>query len=115
MKKNLETTIKDYIKDAQVFANECKNKIDSGDFKSALSFADSLGIEPPKCSLTAKSSNADHLRAKAKRMLSDKSWWLKRLKRKAIMDFEAKQLRSGSVQHFISDELYNYCIKNKKY
>jgi len=67
-----------------------------------------MGIEPPQCSLSAKSSNADVQRAKAARMLGESKWWSRRLKNKTIQNFEAKQREVGLVTNSVSDELLKY-------
>ena len=74
----------------------------------ALDYCTAQGVEPPQCSLTAMSANADKMRAIAKGMLSDEAWWKKRLKIKAVRDFERDQIKRGSVTNIVSDGILDH-------
>ncbi|MBN8087464.1 DUF3265 domain-containing protein [Vibrio vulnificus] len=74
----------------------------------ALEYCRQQGIDPPQCSLTAKSANAENLRNKAKRMISEVKWWSRRLERKAVQNFEHIQRQNGKVTNIISDESLEY-------
>jgi len=107
----IEEKISKYIKSAKEYSDNCIAIINSVGLGTALEFCSKKGINPPKCSLSAISSNADLLRKQAKRKLSDKSWWEKRLKQKALMDFESEKIKKGEVTNMISDESHSYYIK----
>jgi hypothetical protein len=53
------------------------------------------------------------LREKAKGMLSDAEWWRKRLKTKALRDFEQGQIRAGKVTQGVSDAMLEYMTTKK--
>lgn len=109
--------IKDLVDEAITKATshsvECERIISSTGLANALSYTENVGIRPPQCSLTAQSRNADMLRAKASRMLSETKWWAKQLKNKAIQDYEQEQRCQGLVTNYISDELRAYHSANK--
>lgn len=52
-------------------------------------------VDPPQCSLTAESANADNVRAIAKNMLVDPGWWSKRLRILAARDQAMAAIRQG--------------------
>lgn len=82
--------------------------ISSQGLADALDYCKEQGLEPPQCSLTAESQNAEALRTKAKRMLSEVKWWERRLERKAVQDFEMRKRQSGDVDGPVSDEALQY-------
>lgn len=74
-------------------SSACIALLDAGNLKDALAYCASQSIDPPQCSLTADSANAQNLRIKAMNHLADYGWWLKRLKIKAARDAEMQRLR----------------------
>lgn len=46
-------------------------------------------------------------------MLSDAGWWRKRLKVKALRDFEHGQIKAGKVTQGISDAMLEYMTTKK--
>jgi hypothetical protein len=86
----------------------CEKVIADSGLVKAMEYAREQGIEPPQCSLTAESSNADKQRAKAARMLSESAWWARRLKKQAEQSYEEVQCDLGKVNNFISDEMLVY-------
>ena len=109
----LESMITEYISTAEVHADKCEMLISEQGLSDAIDYCKNEKIDPPQCSLTAKSSNAENLRAKAKRMLSEVKWWSRKLERKAVQDFELSKKSSGEINGFISDEAFEYW-RNKK-
>lgn len=109
----IQDLVDEAIKKSSDHSVECKRIISTTGLANALSYAENVGIRPPQCSLTAQSGNADMLRAKASRMLSESKWWAKQLKNKAIQDYEQEQRCQGLVTNFISDELRAYHSANK--
>lgn len=101
---------------AAVFAASCEALLVIGGsgLAEAMEFCRGKGIEPPQCSLTAQSLNADLLRMKARRMLSEIKWWSRRLEQKAVIDFENEQRSAGMVTQYVSDELLAYHRSNKR-
>lgn len=110
----IESAIQDRTNLARNFSNKCVELVNQNKLAEALEFCRNQGIEPPQCSLTAKSINADNQRAKARRMLCEVDWWTRRLKRQAIMDYENAQRSQGQITQFISDELLEYDRKNRR-
>ena len=84
--------------EASKHASSCITMLDARNLEGALAYCAAQRIDPPQCSLTANSPNANRLRAKAMEHLSDAKWWQKRLdilaKRDAWMA-EMKQQREG--------------------
>jgi hypothetical protein len=109
----IKDLVDEAIKKSASHSAECERLISTIGLTHALSYAENLGIRLPQCSLTAKSRNADILRAKASRMLSETKWWTKQLKNKAVQDFEHEQRCQGLVTNYISDELRVYHSANK--
>lgn len=101
---------------ATVFAASCEALFVIGEtgLAEAMEFCRSKEIDPPQCSLTAQSLNADLMRMKARRMLSETKWWSRRLEQKAVMDFENEQRRVGLVTNCVSDELLAYYRKKQR-
>ncbi|MDI5832565.1 hypothetical protein OCF84_21410 (plasmid) [Shewanella xiamenensis] len=110
----IDLRIKQETKNAITHSVACEKLIMSGDLKGAIDYCVKQGIEPPQCSLTAQSANADKMRAIAERMLCDTKWWSRRLKRKAMMQFEQEQRENGHVTNFISDESLKHYQANKR-
>ena len=67
------------MEDSLRHAGHCRELLDAGSLAAALEYCKAQRIDPPQCSLTAESANADKLRAIAKNMLIDPGWWSKRL------------------------------------
>lgn len=110
----IEKTIKYYQDQAERHANSCAGLINQGKLAEAIEYCKSKHIDPPKCSLTAESKNADNMRSLARRMLSDKKWWSRRLQKYGVQTFEHKQRMAGKVTNYVSDELFAWHQKNKK-
>lgn len=83
------------IEAALKHSNVCRELLDDNRLADALAYCAAQGVEPPQCSLTADSANADRLRAIAKNMLSDYGWWVKRLKIRAARESEMERIRRG--------------------
>ncbi|WP_133408167.1 hypothetical protein [Parashewanella tropica] len=112
---NLELQIEQAESYAELHAQKCSDIISANGLKEALEYCKKQGINPPQCSLTAQSLNADNQRAKAKRMLSEVKWWKRRLGVQAGQTFELKQIQSGKVTDCISNEsLEHYKKKRRK-
>lgn len=107
-------TNSDHLLLAERHAFNCKVLIESQGLSAALTYCSKQRIDPPQCSLTAKSENADKLRLLAANMLSDEAWWKKRLKRLGNQDFESLQIKSGKVTNIVSDVSLESYLKKKK-
>ncbi len=79
--------------DALKHSSACIALLDGGNLKDALAYCASQRIDPPQCSLTAVSANAENLRLKAMNQLADYGWWLKRLKVRANRDAEMQRMK----------------------
>jgi hypothetical protein len=113
MKSEIENTIEAAQQTADLHASNCADLLSRNQLAEALDYCKAQGIDPPQCSLTAESPNARKLREKAKGMLSDAAWWRKRLKTKALRDYEQGQIRAGKVDQGVSDAMLDY-MTNKK-
>lgn len=96
---NLQKVIKDSPSQAEVLAINCKIIIEQQGLAEALEYCKKQGEEPPECSLTAESSNAEMLRTKAKRMLCEEKWWARRLNNKARQNEYMKDLHAGEINY----------------
>lgn len=108
---NLEELVQEPQLMAGVHAKRCMELLAENQLAGAIAYCEEQGIEPPQCSLTAKSENADKMRAIAQGMLSDETWWKKRLKKKSVQEFEFRQIKMGNVTNAISDEVLAYMKK----
>jgi hypothetical protein len=83
------------IEDADTHATACIAMLEAEKLADALAYCTAQRIDPPQCSLTAKSTSAHRLRMKAMEHLSDEAWWRKRLavlaRRGAEMDWMKQQ------------------------
>ena len=104
----LELMIKKAENEATFHARKCSEILEAEGLADALQYCSEQSIEPPQCSLTANSDNADRLRATATRMLSEVKWWKRRLKVQARQEFELEQMKQGKVTRYISDDSYEY-------
>lgn len=109
----LEARVAEARRSAVKYATRCEQLEAKGDLAAALQVCKELSIDPPQCSLTAKSSNAEHLRDAAARKLSDSEWWKKALETQAIRYYEGEQRAQGKVTNFVSDGLAAYHEKYK--
>lgn len=109
--KNLDDLVLDSQSVARTHSMHCKELIDADQLSKAIEYCRDRGIDPPQCSLTASSVNADKLRTTAKGMLSDEAWWTKRLKTKTLRDYENRHIKSGNVTNIISDKMVEYMKK----
>lgn len=109
----LEARINEAVSSAPTHAGLCHSLISSGDLAAALDYCARAKIDPPQCSLTAQSENANRLRASAAQKLSDQKWWKKALETQTIRSYEAEQIALGNVQNYISDGLAAYTQKYK--
>ena len=73
----------------------CGELIEHEGLKAAVAYCIAQQVEPPQCSLTATSPNAERLRETTKRMLADYGWWSKRLKLRAARAAEMRRIRDG--------------------
>lgn len=111
---NLEQYIISYVAQAEIHARHCVETLATDDLAGALAYCRTQGIDPPQCSLSAQSINAETLRMKARRMLSDIAWWKKRLETYAVRSYEAEQIRAGNVTNYVSDDVLEYSQKRKR-
>lgn len=81
--------------EALIHSTACRELLEHGSLKAALAYCAAQQVEPPQCSLTAISPNAERLRETAKRMLTDYGWWAKRLKLSAVRAAEMRRIREG--------------------
>jgi hypothetical protein len=101
-------------KNAIVHSVTCEKLIMNNDLKGAIAYCEQQNLEPPQCSLTAASPNAEKMRLIAARMLSETKWWTKRLKNQSIQQFEHELISKGFVTNGISDETLKYHLANKR-
>lgn len=113
MSSEIEKFIEASQQAAESHALNCTKLLTRNQLAEAIDYCKAQGIDPPQCSLTAESPNAQKLREKAKGMLSDESWWRKRLKTKALRDFEQNQIHAGKVIQGVSDAMLEYMTSNK--
>lgn len=81
------------IEDATKHATACIALLDAGRLADALTYCAAQRVDPPQCSLTAESPNANKLRMLATNHLSDDAWWLKRLTILSKRDSEIARMR----------------------
>lgn len=109
----LETQVNEAVSSAFGHAIHCGELIQRNQLFEAIGYCKRQGVEPPQCSLTAQSENANRLRKGAARKLSDPNWWGKSLEVEAIRSYEAQQIVSGNVRNFVSDASLEYRRKHK--
>lgn len=109
----LERQVQEARANAVDYAERCGQLISASDLASAIALCGELLIDPPQCSLTAQSENAQRLRDAAARKLSDPKWWAKALETLAIRRYEHEQIALGNVTSFVSDGLAAYNAKHK--
>lgn len=114
MTSEIENSIEAAQQAAELHVATCTALVSRNQLAEAIDYCKAQGIDPPQCSLTAESPNAHKLREKAKGMLSDLGWWRKRLKTKALRDFEQGQIRAGKVTQGVSDAMLEYMTATKK-
>lgn len=83
------------IDEALIHSTACRDLLEHENLKGALAYCVAQQVEPPQCSLTAISQNAERLRETTKRMLTDYGWWSKRLKLRAARAAEMRRIRDG--------------------
>lgn len=103
-----------YLLKADEYAKACALLIETQGLGFAINYCSTLRVDPPQCSLTAKSDNADKLRLIAANMLSDPKWWGRRLKRLENQDFESMQRKNGMVTNIVSEATLEYYLKSNK-
>lgn len=113
MTSEIESAIEAAQQAAESHTATCTTLLLRNQLAEAIDYCKAQGIDPPQCSLTAESPNAHKLREKAKEMLSDAGWWRKRLKTKALRDFEQGQIRAGNVTQGVSDAMLEYMTTKK--
>ena len=109
----LERQVDEARANATSYAVRCEQMVSRGDLAAAIALCNQLSIEPPQCSLTATSENAQKLRTAAARKLSDPKWWIKTLETQTIRHYEYQQALQGKVTNFVSDGLAAYHSKHK--
>ena len=109
----LEMRVEEARDGAVKYALRCQQLVATGDLAAALEVCKEVSIDPPHCSLIAKSENAEKLRSTAGRKLSDSAWWRKTLETEAIRNYEGEQIAQGNVTNFVSDGLAAYHAKYK--
>ncbi len=110
----LEAGVRDAVALAGECADKCKAVLSKEGLASAIEYCNGQGIDPPQCSLTAKSPNADRLRNDAARKLTDREWWAKSLETKAVRAYERERISQGTVTDYVSDGVFAYMQKKKK-
>lgn len=81
------------IEEANKHATACIAMLEAGELADALAYCAAQRVDPPQCSLTAESPNAQRLRAKAMEHLSDETWWRKRLTILSRRDAEMNRMK----------------------
>jgi len=81
------------IDDAPKHAAACIALLDAGQLAAALAYCTAQHVDPPQCSLTADSPNAQRLRTKAMNHLSEEGWWQKRLAVGVRRDMEMARMK----------------------
>ncbi len=110
----LELKIDEAESCAELHALKCSEILEADGLPEALEYCREQGIEPPQCSLTAQSMNADNLRVKAARMLSEEKWWKRRLGNQAGRKFEHEKILAGEVTSFISEESLEFHNRKRR-
>ncbi|EOB3575072.1 hypothetical protein ACHELY_004301 [Vibrio vulnificus] len=105
---NIYEMVSEAMSYAESHALKASSILNEKGLSEALEYCRQQGIDPPQCSFTAKSGNAENLRNKAKRMVTEVKWWSRRLERKAVQNFENLQRQNGKVTNIISDESLEY-------
>ena len=81
------------VDDATKHATACVALLDAGKLAEALAYCAAQRVEPPQCSLTAESPNANKLRMLAMNHLTDEARWRKRLMVVAKRDAEMERMK----------------------
>ncbi|MBJ7555407.1 hypothetical protein [Marinomonas spartinae] len=110
--EDVENAVKEAIKAAETHAGNCVKLINDKGLKAGIDYCTQQGIDPPQCSLTAVSKNADNQRAKASRMLCEVKWWSRRLKDHTIRNYENTLRSQGKVTKHLSNDLLAYHKKH---
>lgn len=110
----LESRIESAVSRASEHAQKCGDLVALSGLPAAIEYCQGTGIEPPKCSLTASSDNAQKLRDAATRKLADPKWWKQSLERQALQTYETEQIALGNVTNFVSDGVAAYMAKRKR-
>lgn len=110
----IEARITQAMLSASQFAARCNHSIVDGDLATALKVCRDASIDPPHCSLTAKSVNAERLRDAAGKKLSDSAWWKKALEKSVLRQYESEQFAQGKITNYVSDGLASYNAKQKQ-
>ena len=112
--KMLEDRLSEALSRAPAYAAKCAELLVIDGLSGVLEYCTRVGIEPPKCSLTAQSPNADKLRWAAARRLADAQWWRKALEIQTVRDYECEQLAQGNVRDFVSDGVFEFTQQKKR-
>ncbi|WP_417559216.1 hypothetical protein [Marinomonas sp.] len=110
--ENVEKAVQDDIKEATKHAANCFRIINESGLGEAIEYCKKQEIDPPQCSLTASTKNADNQRAKASRMLCEVKWWSKRLKYQALQRYENNLRKKGELNIFEDNDLSAYQKKH---
>lgn len=101
------------IKIEDLHAGICEKYILAGQLEKAIDYCISNRVDPPQCSLTAQSANADKLRALCKNILSDSKWWGRRLKIVAARDAEMNKMNPICIHvHRFDRGVYGWEIES---
>ena len=101
--RDLEMSIEKFVSFSKTHAYNSSKLIEHSGLESAVEYCKLQRIDPPQCSFTAVSKNADMLRDKARRMLSDEKWWARRLRMQAIQGHEMYHMMNEPT--IVSNEL----------
>lgn len=112
--EDIENAVAEEVKPAQKHAANCVKIINEEGLAGGLKYCEEQGIEPPQCSLTAVSKNADSQRDKASRMLCEVKWWSRRLKNHTIRNYENILRSKGEVTEYVSNDLLAYHKKHSR-
>lgn len=109
---NLKMSVEKFVSLSETHAYNSSKLIEDCGLEIAVEYCKLQRIDPPQCSFTAVSKNADMLRDKARRMLSDDKWWARRLKMQAIQGHEMYHIMNEPTM--VSNELISLMKKSKR-
>jgi glutamyl-tRNA reductase len=110
--EDIEKVVQEGVKEATKHAAHCVRIINESGLSEAIEYCKKQEIDPPQCSLTASTKNAENQRAKASRMLCEVKWWNRRLKYQAIQRYENNLRKKGELNIFEDNDLSAYQKKH---
>lgn len=106
--EDVEKAVQEGVKEATKHAANCVRIINESGLAEALEYCKKQEIDPPQCSLTACTKNAENQRAKASRMICEVKWWSRRLKYQALQRYENNHRKKGEINIFENNDLSAY-------